>query len=204
MGAYSPAPVFTPDLQARVMTTIIEPALAAMRRRGSPFRGLLFAGLMIGPDGPSLIEFNARFGDPETQAVLPRFQGDLLDALDACAHGRLAPEALAPLSPQSSLTVVLAAGGYPDAPRTGGLVEGLEAAEACEGVVVRHAGMKRVETGLVATGGRVLSVTGLGDTLQAARERAYRAMALIRLPGSFYRRDIGWRALGEGLASDLS
>jgi phosphoribosylamine--glycine ligase len=177
------------------MREIIEPTVRGMRRRGTPFRGVLFAGLMIGPKGPALIEFNVRFGDPETQVILPRLESDLLPLLLACADGALEP--VAPrFSPQAALTVVLAAKGYPDAPQKGARLEGLERAAQCEGVALYHAGT-RIEAGsLIAGGGRVLDVTAVGSTLAEAQRRAYAAVDLIGFPGGFHRRDIGWRALG--------
>ena len=199
MGAYSPAPVMSQDMCGRVMREIVEPALRGMRERGTPFRGVLFAGLMIGPDGPSLIEFNVRFGDPETQVVLPRFEGDLVALLLDCAEGRLDRAPALRFSPLSALTVVLAAKGYPDAPEMGGRIEGLDRAAALPGVEIYQAGVARTQTGLVAQGGRTLSVTALGATLAEARQRAYAAMGMISLPGGFYRHDIGWRALARNV-----
>ena len=194
MGAYSPAPVMTDAMSARVMREIVEPTLRGMRQRGTPFRGVLFAGLMIGPKGPALIEFNVRFGDPETQVVLPRLESDLLPLLLACAEGQLG-SAPVRFDPQAALTVVLAAKGYPEAPQKGGHIAGLEQAAQCEGVEIYHAGT-RIEAGeMIASGGRVLDVTALGATLAEAQRRAYAAVDLIRFPGGFCRRDIGWRAL---------
>lgn len=198
MGAYSPAPIMTAEMSARVMREIIEPTLRGMRERGAPFRGVLFAGLMIGPQGPSLIEFNVRFGDPEAQVILPRFEGDLIDLLMACVEGALDRAPAPRFAPTSALTLVLAAKGYPDAPEKGARVEGVAEASACEGVAVYQAGVAAaVDGGLLANGGRVLAVTGMGDTLPEARRRAYSAMERIRLPGGFFRRDIGWRALSR-------
>lgn len=197
MGAYSPAPIMTEDMIRRTMREIVEPTLAGMKARGARFRGLLFAGLMIGVDGPKLIEFNVRFGDPEAEAILPRFQGDLLALMRACAQGRLDLAQEPRFSSQAALTVVLAAGGYPDAPQIGGRVTGLEQASAVEGVRIFHAGLGATAGGLVARGGRVLTVTGLDDTLLKARERAYASIERIALEGSFYRKDIGWRALAK-------
>ena len=196
MGAYSPAPVMTAGVERRVMDEIIAPTMRGMAARGAPFKGVLFAGLMIGPDGPKLIEFNTRFGDPETQVMLPRYQGDLMALMLAAAEGRL-PETAAPLSPQTALTVVLAAEGYPDAPRKGGEIRGLDKAEAMAGVTVTHAGTKREGDRLVANGGRVLNVTALGDSVSEARARAYAAVDAIDFPQGFCRRDIGWRAVAR-------
>jgi len=199
MGAYSPAPVMTPEIERRVMDEIVAPTMRGMAERGAPFRGVLFAGLMIGPDGPKLIEFNTRFGDPETQVMLPRYQGDLLALMLAAAEGRL-PAQAAPLTPQTALTVVLAAKGYPDAPQKGGEIRGLDKAEAMADVVVTHAGTKREGDRLVANGGRVLNVTALGDSVRAAQARAYAAVDAIDFPDGFCRRDIGWRAAARETA----
>ncbi len=195
MGAYSPAPIMTAAMSARVMAEIIEPTMAGMRQRGTPFKGVLFAGLMIGPRGPKLIEFNARFGDPETQVMLARLNQDLLPLLLASAKGAL-PAGPVKLSAQAALTVVYAAKGYPDAPERGSEIKGLERAAAMEGVTVFHAGTKREGTRLLANGGRVLNVTARGDSVAQAQARAYGAVDAIDWPGGFCRRDIGWRALG--------
>ena len=196
MGAYSPAPVMTPEVEARVMNEIIAPTMRGMAERGAPFKGVLFAGLMIGAEGPKLIEFNTRFGDPETQVMLPRYQGDLLALMLAAAEGRL-PDAPSPLSPQTALTIVLAAKGYPDAPQKGGEIREIEKAEAMANVVVTHAGTKRDGDKLVANGGRVLNVTALGASVAQAQARAYEAADLIDFPDGFCRRDIGWRAVAR-------
>jgi phosphoribosylamine--glycine ligase len=195
MGAYSPAPVVTPEISARVMREIIEPTVAAMKAEGCPFKGVLFAGLMIGKDGPKLIEFNTRFGDPECQVMLARLEDDLLSLLLACAEGRL-PDTVH-FSTRTALTVVLAAQNYPAAPKKGGLICGVEQAERIEGVSVTHAGTKVADGKLVANGGRVLNVTALADNVAQAQALAYRGVAAIDFPEGFYRRDIGWRALGR-------
>ena len=194
MGAYSPAPIMTDAMSARVMAEIIEPTMAGMRQRGTPFKGVLFAGLMIGPKGPKLIEFNARFGDPETQVMLARLNEDLLPLLLASAKGEL-PAGPVKLSAQAALTVVYAAKGYPDAPEKGSEIKGLDRAAAMQGVTVFHAGTKREGTRLLANGGRVLNVTALGDSVAQAQARAYGAVDAIDWPGGFCRRDIGWRAV---------
>jgi phosphoribosylamine--glycine ligase len=194
MGAYSPAPVVTDAIAARVMAEIVEPTVRAMAEIGAPFKGVLFAGLMIGKDGPKLIEFNTRFGDPETQVILPRVADDLLTLLESCARGKL-DVARVNLRPVSALTVVLAAKGYPAAPQKGGAIKGIERANALEGVVVTHAGTKRAGDDILANGGRVLNVTGFGADVREARERAYAGVAAIDFPDGFCRRDIGWRAL---------
>jgi phosphoribosylamine---glycine ligase len=195
MGAYSPAPVVTDEMSARVMREIVEPTVQAMAAAGMPFKGVLFAGLMIGKDGPKLIEFNTRFGDPETQVILPRVADDVLALLESCARGKL-DVAGVKLKPVSALTVVLAAKGYPASPEKGGAIRGLERAAAMPDVVVTHAGTKRADGGIVANGGRVLNVTGFGPDVRVAREKAYAAVDAIEFPSGFCRRDIGWRALG--------
>ena len=196
MGAYSPPPAFTPALEAEVMARIIRPTLAEMARRGTPFRGMLFAGLMLTADGPKLIEFNVRFGDPECQAMLPRLRSDLLPALLAACDGELGAFALR-WSDAASLVVVMAARGYPAAPETGSAIAGVEEAAAVPGVQVFYAGTRRDADGtLRAAGGRVLNIAATGRTLREAQAAAYRAVDLIRWPEGFCRRDIGWRALG--------
>jgi len=195
MGAYSPPPAFTAELQAEVMERMIRPTLAEMARRGAPFRGVLFAGLMLTADGPKLLEYNVRFGDPECQALLPRLRSDLLPALLAACDGELARFDLR-WSPDASLVVVLAARGYPAAPETGSAIAGLEDAASVPGVEVFHAGTRRDPDGtLRAAGGRVLNVAATGRTLRDARAAAYAAVDRIRWPEGFCRRDIGWRAL---------
>jgi len=195
MGAYSPPPVFTEALREEAMGRIVRPVLAEMARRGAPFRGVLFAGLMIAADGPRLIEFNVRFGDPECQALMVRLRSDLLPALLAACDGELAAfdlrwEAL------HSLVVVMAAKGYPGAYAKGTEIRGIERAAQVPGVQVFHAGTARREDGaLVATGGRVLGITATGGTLAEAQAAAYAAVDAIDWPEGFCRRDIGWRAL---------
>ncbi|MBI1867260.1 MAG: phosphoribosylamine--glycine ligase [Methylocystis sp.] len=193
MGAYSPAPAVTPEIEAQVMRQIVEPTLAAMRGSGCPFKGVLFAGLMLTSDGPKLIEFNVRFGDPEAQAMLPRLEDDLLELMLAAAAGAL-PERPIRLSPQTALTVVLAAQNYPGAPLTGTEIRHVERASALQGVIVTHAGTRREGARLIASGGRVLNVTALADSVSEAQRLAYRGVDAIDWPGGFCRRDIGWRA----------
>ena len=194
MGAYSPALVLTPELEEQAMREIIEPTARAMAAAGTPFSGVLFAGLMLTADGPSLIEYNVRFGDPECEAIMPRVEGDFAALLMAVATGA-AFEAPA-LSDKSSMTVVVAAHGYPATPRRGGAIDGVEAAEREHGVTVFHAGTARHASGaLLASGGRVLAVTAIADTLANARARAYRGIDAIIYADGFHRRDIGWRAL---------
>ena len=194
MGAYSPAPIMDEAMSARVMREIIEPTLIGMKARGAPYKGVLFAGLMLTKDGPKLIEFNARFGDPETQVMLPRLQEDLLPLLMSCAKGNLRVEPVK-LSDSTALTVVFAAHGYPENPQKGSTIRGVEKAEAMSETIVFHAGTKREGDKLVANGGRVLNITGLGTSVRDARERAYTGLDVIDWPEGFCRREIGWRAL---------
>lgn len=194
MGAYSPAPVLTPDLVERVMREIIEPTVQAMKKRGTPFKGVLFAGLMITEKGPQLIEYNARFGDPETQVLMTRLNSDILPALIATHDGTLDRVALE-WKDDAALTVVMAANGYPGDYRKNTEIGGLDAASRVPNVNIFHAGT-RVENGrILSTGGRVLNVTATGATVAAAQEAAYRAIALIQWPDGFCRSDIGWRAI---------
>ncbi len=194
MGAYSPAPIMTDEMIERTMSEIIEPAVRRMKERGTPYRGVLFAGLMIGAKGPQLIEFNARFGDPETQVILPRLDQDIVPLLLACARGNL-PNAPVKLKDQTALTVVFAANGYPDAPERGSLIGSLELASGVDDVTITHAGTKLDGDKLLANGGRVLNVTALASNVSDAREKAYQALAMIDWPGGFFRNDIGWRAV---------
>ncbi|MFN3889194.1 MAG: phosphoribosylamine--glycine ligase [Beijerinckiaceae bacterium] len=194
MGAYSPAPIMSDDMVERAMREIVEPAVRRMKERGTPYRGVLFAGLMIGANGPQLIEFNARFGDPETQVMLPRLDQDLVPLLLACARGDL-PEAPVKLKSKTALTVVFAANGYPDAPQRGSVIGDLHLASKVDGVTITHAGTILDGDRLVANGGRVLNITALADSVSGAREKAYQALAMIDWPGGFYRNDIGWRAV---------
>ena len=194
MGAYSPAPIMTTAMRERVMREIISPALAGMKARGAPYRGVLFAGLMIGKNGPKLIEFNARFGDPETQVMLPRLENDIVPLLDACARGSLANASIG-LSSNAALTIVYAANGYPDNPERGSEIRGVETAAGLDGVTVYHAGTRRDGDRLLADGGRVLNVTALGADVAEAQKKAYAAVKAIDWPGGFYRSDIGWRAI---------
>ncbi|HEX8382056.1 MAG TPA: phosphoribosylamine--glycine ligase [Sphingomonas sp.] len=196
MGAYSPARVLTPDLEARAIAEIVEPTLAAMREAGTPFSGVLYAGLMLTATGPKLIEYNARFGDPEAQVILPRFDGDLLPVMLATAEGRLGELAPARFVPDTALTIVVAAHGYPAAPRTGGRIDGIRDAEAT-GALVFQAGTRRDGQTLVASGGRVLAVTALAPSVAGAQAAANHAVDAIALPGGFHRRDIGWREVAR-------
>ena len=197
MGAYSPPPCFTDALRDEVMARIIRPVLAEMATRETPFRGVLFAGLMLTASGPKLIEFNVRFGDPECQALMLRLRSDLLPALLAACDGELSRFDLR-WEKDHSLVVVMAAEGYPAAPRKGTEIRGVERAAQVPGVQLFHAGTARREDGaLVADGGRVLTIGATGPTLQAARDAAYAAVDALDWPGGFCRRDIGFRALSR-------
>ena len=189
MGAYSPVPVATPAVVDLVMDRAVEPTLAALTAADIDYRGVLYAGLMLTPDGPKVIEYNVRFGDPEAQVVLPRFASDLADLLGQAADGDLREPPR--FVDEAAVSVVLAAEGYPAAPRTGGRIEGLDAASAHPGVTVFAAGVGEDEAGrLVTAGGRVLAVTGIGATITDARDTAYAAVAEIHWPGVQYRTDI--------------
>ncbi len=194
MGAYSPAPVFTPALEAEVMARIIRPTAREMVRRGMACNGVLFAGLMLTADGPQLIEYNCRFGDPECQVLMLRLKDDLLPLLLATAAGTLADRTVQ-WSDAPAITVVLAAEGYPGEPRKGTEIKGVEAANALPGVTVFHAGTRRQGERLLANGGRVLNVSAVGATLAEARTRAYAGVDVIDWPEGFCRRDIAWRAI---------
>jgi phosphoribosylamine--glycine ligase len=196
MGAYSPAPILTPDLEARAIAEIVAPTVQAMREEGTPFSGVLYAGLMLTRTGPKLIEYNARFGDPEAQVLMMRFQGDLLAVMLATAEGRLAEVGDAAFTDETAMTVVLCAAGYPGTPKAGGAIRGIEAAEA-GGASVFQAGTKQAGDALVASGGRVLAVTAIGTDIRAARDAAYRGVDAIDFSDGFCRRDIGWRELAR-------
>ena len=194
MGAYSPAPVMTPALTERVMAEIIRPTLAGMMKRGTPFQGVLFAGLMITAQGPKLIEYNTRFGDPECEVLMPRLKSDIVPALLAACDGVLDQVDLR-WRDEAALTVVLAAKGYPARPETGSVIRGVEKGEALDDVLVFHAGTKLSNGDLVANGGRVLNVVALGRSVGEAQARAYQAVDRIDWPEGFCRRDIGWQAV---------
>ncbi|MEZ0213159.1 MAG: phosphoribosylamine--glycine ligase [Xanthobacteraceae bacterium] len=194
MGAYSPAPVFTPEMERRALAEIVKPTARALADAGSFYRGVLFAGLMITRDGPKLIEYNVRFGDPECQVLMNRLEGDLLTLLYAVATGDLRRQRVA-WRPDAAIAVVMAARGYPGAYGKGSAIGGLIEAGAMPGVTVFQAGTARDGDTLVAQGGRVLNVTARGASLAQARERAYAAVAQIDWPEGFCRTDIGWRAL---------
>lgn len=197
MGAYSPAPALTSALQARVMAEIVEPTVRAMAAEGMPFKGVLFAGLMLMKDGPKLLEYNVRFGDPECQTLMLRLKSDLLPALIAARDGVLKDFDLR-WHDDKALCVVMAAEGYPGEPRKGTRIEGLEAAAAEADTMVFHAGTASGPDGVIlANGGRVLGICGRGSSVAAAQARAYAAVDRIRWPEGFCRRDIGWRAVAR-------
>mgnify|MGYP001191322131 CR=1 FL=1 len=196
MGAYAPAPAFTDKVCTQTMETIIRPVIAEMSRRGRPFKGVLFAGLMLCADGPKLIEFNVRFGDPECQVMMRLMKSDILPVLHAAATGRLKSQTVE-WSSEACALVVLAAKGYPGAYSKGSVVRGVDDASRVEGVVVFHAGTAERNGDIVAAGGRVLNVTACGRTIRDAVERAYEGVERIDWPDGFYRRDIGWRALKD-------
>jgi phosphoribosylamine--glycine ligase len=193
MGSYSPVPWLGDERVDELVDAVHQPVLRELAARGTPFRGLLYAGLMLTEDGPHVLEFNCRFGDPETQAILPRLQGDLLEALAAVAAGSLHGVDLV-AGRDAAVTVVLAAAGYPEAPQTGIEISGVEGAEA-EGALVFHAGTALRGGSLVSAGGRVLNVTALGESVSAARDRAYRAIEHIDLADLQYRHDIALAAV---------
>lgn len=197
MGAFSPAHLLTPMLEGKILERIVWPTVDAMARSGSPFRGVLYAGIMVVNGEPYLIEYNVRFGDPECQAIMPRLEGDLVDVLYACAQGRLKDKEKAlRWKQEAALCVVMAARGYPGAYEKGSVIRGVETAGGMPGVTVFHAGTARdAQNALVAAGGRVLGVTALGADVRAAQAAAYGAVDAIDWAEGFCRRDIGWRAL---------
>jgi phosphoribosylamine---glycine ligase len=194
MGAYSPAPILTPEVEARAMEAIVRPVLAEMARRGTPFNGVLYAGLMIEDGTPRLVEFNVRFGDPEAQVLLMRLGGQALDLLQATAEGRLGEMAVH-WADDHALCVVMAAEGYPGPITPGARIEGTDALPQTSREMLFHAGTGRRDGRLVATGGRVLGATARAESLREARDAAYALVDRINAPGLFCRRDIGWRAL---------
>jgi phosphoribosylamine--glycine ligase len=196
MGAYSPAPILGPAMVDRAMREIVLPTVRAMKEAGMPFKGVLYAGLMIGPGGPRLVEYNCRFGDPEAQVLMMRLKSDIVPALIACADGGLGHFDLR-WSDETALTVILATKGYPDSYPRGSEIRGLDAAGKVQGVQIFHAGTRRDGARILANGGRVLNVTAMARTVQEARARAYQAVDLIDWPEGFCRRDIAWRAVGR-------
>ena len=196
MGAYSPAPVMSEAMTRRAMDEIVRPTVAAMAARGAPYRGVLYAGLMITADGPKLIEYNVRFGDPECQVLMPRLDGDIVALMLAACDGGLAA-ANVRFRDEVALTVVMATKGYPGPVGRGSVIRGVEQAGAMQGVTVFHAGTKEQDGALTANGGRVLNVTALGASVREAQARAYAAVDAIDWPDGFCRRDIGWRAIAR-------
>ena len=199
MGAYSPASIVTPEIAERVMAEIVQPTVRAQAERGAPFSGILYAGLMLTREGPKLIEYNVRFGDPECEVLMMRLESDLLALMLATARGRLAEAEPPRFSDDAALTVVMAANGYPGTPEKGGAISGIAEAQA-QGAKVFQAGTALDGDSLVANGGRVLAVTARGATVAEARDRAYAAVDRIDFPTGFRRRDIGWREIARGEA----
>jgi phosphoribosylamine--glycine ligase len=193
MGCYSPVPVAGDDLVAEAMARVIRPTIAAMAEEGAPYVGVLYAGLILTRDGLKVLEFNCRFGDPETQVIAPRLETDLVDLIEACVEGRL-DGAEAAWSPKKTVCVVMASGGYPGDYGTGKPIRGLEAAGRLPETVVFHAGTKQTDQGAATAGGRVLGVTALGATFREAVDRAYAGVREIEFEGAQYRSDIGQRA----------
>ena len=200
MGAFSPAPILTPKIEKQVMREIIHPVLKAMTEQGSPYQGVLYAGLMIAEGRAKLLEFNARFGDPECQALMMRLESDLLPLLYACATGTLQMSEIA-WREEAALTVVMASKGYPDKPKTNTAIKGIEKAEAMEGVRIFHAATAKTPTGWQATGGRVLNITALGKTIADAAALAYQGVSCIEWKEGVYRRDIGASVIGSRAAA---
>jgi phosphoribosylamine--glycine ligase len=194
MGTYAPPPVVSNELVKTVMDTIIQPTLHGMAKEGAPFSGVLFAGLMLTASGPKLLEYNVRFGDPETQSLMMRFSGDLFALLNGCALGRLSSADISFVK-EAAICVVMAAKGYPGAYDKGSVIRGLDQAGAVPGVKIFHAGTSLKEGKIIATGGRVLGVTALAGTLKEAQALAYKAVDRIDWPEGFCRRDIGWRGI---------
>ena len=194
MGAYSPAPVLTHELTERAIAEILRPTAETLADEGTPFNGILYAGLMLTKDGPKLIEYNVRFGDPECQVVMPRIEGDFAAMCLAVAAGDMETLPEIEMEDAHVMTVVVAAENYPGTPKKGGAIAGIEAAEA-DGAIVFQAGTTEQDGQLVASGGRVLAVTAAGATLAEARDAAYAALEKIDYADGFHRRDIGWREL---------
>ncbi|KAB2686710.1 MAG: phosphoribosylamine--glycine ligase [Brucella sp.] len=201
MGAYAPAPVMTPEIVERTMRELIEPTMRGMAEIGAPFSGILFLGLMIGKDGPKLIEYNTRFGDPECQVLMMRLNSDLLALINAAVDGKL-DEVSLNWKDQPALTVVMAAEGYPSNVKKGSVIRDLDKLEGIDGVKVFHAGTAEKDGNIVASGGRVLNITAIAETVAEAKARAYEAVKLIDWPEGFYRSDIGWRAVERETQAD--
>ena len=196
MGAYSPAPVMTDAMCARVMEEMIYPTLRALKAMGSPYKGVLYAGVMVTKDGPKLVEYNARFGDPETQVLVMRMMSDILPALIASADGQLKNFSLRWFD-DVALTVIMATKGYPGSYGKGSVISGLDEAAQVEGVEIFHAGTVAKDGKILASGGRVLNVCAMGKTVTEAQSRAYQAVDRINWPEGFCRRDIGWQAVAR-------
>ena len=197
MGAYSPAPVLTPELRAEAMQKIIAPTVKQLADEGTPYSGVLYAGLMLTDEGPKLVEYNCRFGDPECQVLMMRLEDDLADYMLACANNALATMERPRFSSDTAMTVVMAAKNYPGTPEKGGLID-LKDAES-EGAKVFHAGTALDDDGVLrASGGRVLNVTATGQGVKAAQDAAYQAVAKVDFESGFYRKDIGWREVARG------
>jgi phosphoribosylamine--glycine ligase len=194
MGAFAPSPLVTADVDRRVVDEIVQPVLNGMQAEGHPYRGFLYVGLMLTADGPKVVEFNVRFGDPEAQVVLPMLDEELSWLLGEAATGAL-PSRPARFSEEPRVGVVMASAGYPDDARSGDPITGLDAAAAVPGALVFHAGTRRVEGRLVTAGGRVLTVVGRGPSFEAAIDTAYRAVSCVQFEGMQFRRDIGWKAV---------
>ncbi len=194
MGAYSPAPIVTDALMDQIIREILVPLVDGMNRNETPYKGVLYAGLMITPGGPRVLEFNARFGDPETQPILMRMKSDLLEVMEAVCRGRLSDVTIE-WDPRPAVCVVMASGGYPDAYEKGKVITGLEEASRLKDVKVFHAGTAKRDGQIVTAGGRVLGVTAVGQTIAEAKKRAYQAVSLIHFEGAYYRRDIADKAL---------
>jgi phosphoribosylamine--glycine ligase len=195
MGAYSPAPVMTREIYEDVLERVIWPTVRGLAARGTPYQGVLYAGLMLTPDGPKLVEYNARFGDPETQVLVMRMESDLLPLLHATATGTLAGHDLQ-WKDQYALTVIMATEGYPGSYGKGSEIRGADGVDS-DTIHVFHAGTRREGERLLAAGGRVLNVTALGDTVKEAQQRAYAGVDQIVWPEGFCRRDIGWREIAR-------
>jgi phosphoribosylamine--glycine ligase len=194
MGAYSPAPVVTEEIMSQITREILVPVVDSMNRNGTPYKGVLYAGIMITPAGPRVLEFNVRFGDPETQPILMRLKSDLLQVCLAVCKGTLEDVTLR-WDPRPAVCVVMASGGYPDNYQKGKKITGLDEAEQIQDVIVFHAGTKTQNGDIVTDGGRVLGVTALGQTIADAKIRAYQAVEKIKFEGAYYRRDIAGKAI---------
>jgi phosphoribosylamine--glycine ligase len=195
MGAYSPPPIFTGALEQEVMETIMQPTVDAMREEGRPYKGVLYAGLMLTNDGPRVLEFNARFGDPETQVLMARLEGDIVPVMQACAQTNQLQNCKVTWHSKAGVCVVMAAGGYPGSYEKGKEISGLDAAASSNDVTVFHAGTRLVNGRVLTHGGRVLGVTALGKDIRGAIDNAYSAVGKIQWEGVYYRKDIGKKAL---------